>query len=342
MTETERDSGAVMPMPRILYGTAWKGTQTAELVCTALVQGFRGVDTAAQRKHYREDLVGAGLSKARRQLGLRRGDVWVQTKFTPLPGQDTQGPLPYDAAAPIADQVCASFQASLRNLHPDEDGVPDVAEVLTAFAAEQSGKGKRAPASLQRVYIDSYLLHSPLTTLQGTVTAWRVMEALVDAGLVRQIGISNVYDPEIFQALFKLAKIKPGILQNRWHGSTGHDVSLLALLSPALSPNLFPAPPEPFEEDTRGIVYQPFWILTGNARLLQSHAVAQISAARKLTPEQVVYAFISQGLGIRGLPTCVLSGTTDERHMREAVEAVRSPPWSDEEIATVRREVYGE
>lgn len=68
-------------MPPILYGTAWKQERTADLVRTAFQQGFRGVDTAAQRKHYREDLVGLGVRDACRALHLSRHDVWIQTKY---------------------------------------------------------------------------------------------------------------------------------------------------------------------------------------------------------------------------------------------------------------------
>ena len=38
--------------PRILYGTAWKKDDTESLVRTAILQGFRGIDTACQPKHY--------------------------------------------------------------------------------------------------------------------------------------------------------------------------------------------------------------------------------------------------------------------------------------------------
>ena len=67
-------------MPRILYGTAWKAEATAQLVAQAFHAGFRGVDTAGQRKHYREDLVGQGIATARRRLNLGREQVWIQTK----------------------------------------------------------------------------------------------------------------------------------------------------------------------------------------------------------------------------------------------------------------------
>jgi diketogulonate reductase-like aldo/keto reductase len=48
--------------PRILYGTAWKKDDTESLVRTAILQGYRGIDTACQPKHYNEPGVGAAVS----------------------------------------------------------------------------------------------------------------------------------------------------------------------------------------------------------------------------------------------------------------------------------------
>ena len=41
-------------IPGWLYGTAWKEDATESLVVGALTTGFRGLDTANQRKHYDE------------------------------------------------------------------------------------------------------------------------------------------------------------------------------------------------------------------------------------------------------------------------------------------------
>lgn len=67
-------------IPPILYGTAWKGEATSQLVVLALRCGFRGLDVAGQRKHYREDLVGEGIQIAKRDLGIKRKDLWLQSK----------------------------------------------------------------------------------------------------------------------------------------------------------------------------------------------------------------------------------------------------------------------
>jgi len=64
-------------IPVFLYGTAWKKDRTAELVYTAVQNGFRAIDTAAQPRHYQEDLVGDGIRKAIADGLVRREDIYV-------------------------------------------------------------------------------------------------------------------------------------------------------------------------------------------------------------------------------------------------------------------------
>lgn len=68
---------AGLPLPPIMYGTAWKKERTAELVYQAIKAGFRGIDTAAMGKHYREDLVGEGIRKAIAEGIVKRQDLYV-------------------------------------------------------------------------------------------------------------------------------------------------------------------------------------------------------------------------------------------------------------------------
>jgi hypothetical protein len=44
-------------VPHILYGTAWKEDETQRLTELALQNGFCGIDTANQRRHYDEAAV---------------------------------------------------------------------------------------------------------------------------------------------------------------------------------------------------------------------------------------------------------------------------------------------
>lgn len=176
-------------MPHIIYGTAWKKEQTAVWVEQALEMGFRGIDTACQPKHYFEPGVGIALSDSFKR-GLSREQIYLQTKFTPLSGQDPLQ-LPYDAQATLPEQVAQSFQTSLKNLQTD--------------------------------YLDCLVLHSPLTDREQLLQVWQAMEHIVQTGGAKQLGISNCYDPEVLQFLYDAAAIKPAVIQNRFYADTGYD-----------------------------------------------------------------------------------------------------------------------
>lgn len=179
--------------PYILYGTAWKEKKSAHLVTEAIRSGFRFIDTACQPKHYNEPGVGEGIVNAMKELGLSRSDLFIQTKFTSLDGQDINH-VPYDIEAPLEAQVHQSVETSLRNLHT--------------------------------TYLDSLVMHSPLPSDEDTMRVWRVFESLVDDGKVRTIGFSNCYDFDRFRFLFDNARIKPSVLQNRFYDQSGFDIEL--------------------------------------------------------------------------------------------------------------------
>jgi diketogulonate reductase-like aldo/keto reductase len=187
-------SASGVAMPRLVYGTAWKKERTAALVEQALRAGFRGVDTACQPKHYHEPGVGEGLAVLLGE-GLSRSEIYLQTKFTPLPGQDPEN-VPYDPAADIARQVRQSFAASLRNLRVD--------------------------------HLDGLVLHSPYAEDKDTLEAWRAMESLCEEGGVRQLGISNIYERSRLEFLCGEARVAPAVVQNRFHAKTGYDRELRA------------------------------------------------------------------------------------------------------------------
>jgi diketogulonate reductase-like aldo/keto reductase len=103
-----------LPVPRFLYGTAWKEDQTQRLTELALRLGFRGIDTANQRRHYHEAAAGQAIAALIATGVVARNDLFLQTKFTFQRGQDHR--LPYDPNAPIAVQVEQSFASSLQHL----------------------------------------------------------------------------------------------------------------------------------------------------------------------------------------------------------------------------------
>jgi diketogulonate reductase-like aldo/keto reductase len=178
-------------VPRFLYGTAWKEERSQRLTELALRQGFRGIDTANQRKHYHEAAVGQAIAAAVAGGLVTREDLFLQTKFTFRAGQDHR--LPYDPKAPVRQQVEQSFANSLEHLG----------------------------ASI----LDSYLLHGP-TQRSGLAAAdweaWRAMEVLHDEGRVRLLGVSN-FTLEQLQPLCERARVAPHIVQNRCYASRGWD-----------------------------------------------------------------------------------------------------------------------
>ena len=168
----------LMNAPHLVYGTAWKKEETAYYVSEAVKAGFRCIDTACQPRHYNEAGVGIGWTAAAEELGLKRSDIWLQTKYTPIGGQDPNN-VPYDPKSPVAEQIRTSLGVSLKNLKTE--------------------------------YLDSWVMHSPLNSIEETVAAWRVMEEAVDEGTVHQLGISNCYSLDNFRYLYQNARIKPKV-----------------------------------------------------------------------------------------------------------------------------------
>lgn len=176
--------------PKIMYGTAWKEEKTELLVSKAINAGFRGIDTANQRKHYFEEAVGNAIGKVMND-GIKREDLFIQTKFTYANGQDHR--LPYDINADVKTQVRQSFQNSLQHLQID--------------------------------YLDSYLLHGPETSYILTdrdLTVWKEMETLYNEGKTKYLGISNVNINQLKELYFK-SEIKPKFVQNRCFAYTQWD-----------------------------------------------------------------------------------------------------------------------
>ncbi|EHY55028.1 hypothetical protein HRR83_005716 [Exophiala dermatitidis] len=189
-------------LPAFIYGTAWKKEATTELVYQAISNGFTAIDTAAQPKHYREDLVGAGVSRAIKDGKIRRSDLYLQTKFTSVGGQDPDN-IPYDAKSPIADQVNASVISSLGNFN---------------FADVVKGDDEAQP------YIDTLVLHSPMESLNDTLEVWQTLEQYVP-NEIRNLGISNC-NLFTLMDIYERSTIKPSVVQNRFYPNTKFDIAV--------------------------------------------------------------------------------------------------------------------
>ena len=179
------------PVPDFLYGTAWKEDRTPSLTELALRTGFRGIDTANQRRHYFEAGVGQGLAAAYRAGVVTRADLFLQTKFTYQDGQDHR--LPYDPAADLSTQVAQSMASSLEHLGTD--------------------------------HVDSYVLHGPASGHGWTdddAEVWAAMVNERDAGRTRFLGVSNVSLRHLEQMAATGAET-PAFVQNRCFARLGWD-----------------------------------------------------------------------------------------------------------------------
>ena len=179
-----------VPIPAFMYGTAWKKEATTTLVLQAVEAGFTAIDTANQLIHYDEAKVGEALLQLTKQ-DITRDKLFLQTKFTPVNGQDHR--TPYDPDASITKQVQQSFESSLQHLHTDQ--------------------------------LDSYVLHGPY--YRGGLgpedwEVWAAIESLYEAKKTKMIGISNVTAAQL-TLLCEKAKHKPMVVQNRCYAAFGWD-----------------------------------------------------------------------------------------------------------------------
>jgi diketogulonate reductase-like aldo/keto reductase len=177
-------------VPDFLYGTAWKEERTPALTELALRTGFRGIDTANQRRHYFEAGVGQGLAAAYRAGVVTRADLFLQTKFTYQRGQDHR--LPYDPAARFSVQVAQSLASSLEHLGTD--------------------------------YVDSFVLHGPAAYewTEADAEVWEAMVKERDSDRTRLLGVSNVSLLHLEQMAAAHAET-PAFVQNRCFARLGWD-----------------------------------------------------------------------------------------------------------------------
>jgi len=253
-----------VPLPSFMYGTAWKKEATTQLVQLAVASGFTAIDTANQLIHYQEALVGEAL-RALAKKGIKRDALFLQTKFTSVDGQGSQ--TPYDASADLATQARQSFDSSLTHLDTE--------------------------------YIDSYVLHAPISRRglgEADWDVWAAMEGLYQSGKTTLIGISNVAAGQLTQ-LCEQANVKPMVVQNRCFAVLGWDQEVREICQ------------------ANGIIYQGFSLLTANRDVLADREIQAIAKRLGTGPAQIIFRFAMQ---IGMLP---LTGTTSQQHMKEDLQA---------------------
>lgn len=161
-------------------------------------------------------------------------------------------------------------------------------------------------------YLDSYVLHAPFQR-HGLSDAdwevWSAMEDLYEAGKTKMIGISNVAAAQLTE-LCERAKHKPMVVQNRCFAALAWDRQVREICR------------------AHGIIYQGFSLLTANQEVLVDPAIHAIAQRLGAGIAQVIFRFAMQ---VGMLP---LTGTTNQRHMKEDLQAGRFT-LSSEEIESI-------
>ena len=186
----QRAMGNGAAMPAIGLGTFGSDRvspeQVAEAVKGAAEAGYRHFDCASVYGNERE--VGAALREIQRS-GIRREDLWITSKLW-------------------------------NDKHDEEDVIASCRKSL---------------ADLRLEYLDLYLVHWPFPNFHppgcdvssrsaeakpyihaSYMKTWRKMEELVDLGLVRHIGTSNMTVPKL-KLVLRDARIRPAVNEMELH-----------------------------------------------------------------------------------------------------------------------------
>jgi diketogulonate reductase-like aldo/keto reductase len=177
-------------MPAIGLGTFGSdhvsAAEVAAAVKGAAAAGYRHFDCASVYDNERE--IGASFEEILRG-GVRRQDLWITSKLW----NDKHG----------EDDVIASCRKSLADLRLDYLDLYLVHWPFPNFHPPGCDVGSRSAGA--RPYIhESYM------------KTWRKMEQLVDMGLVRHIGASNMTIPKL-KLLLRDARIKPAVNEMELH-----------------------------------------------------------------------------------------------------------------------------
>jgi len=177
-------------IPAIGLGTfgsdRFSGDAIAQAVAEALRVGYRHIDCAAV--YGNEHLIGQSL-RAALDGGLKREDLWITSKLW----NDKHG----------EDDVIPACEQSLRDLQLD---------YLDLYLIHWPFPNYHAPG----VDVTSRDPHAKPYIHENYMKTWRQMEKLVERGLVRHIGTSNMTIPKL-ELLLRDAAIKPACNEMELH-----------------------------------------------------------------------------------------------------------------------------
>ncbi|MCE9545109.1 MAG: aldo/keto reductase [Planctomycetia bacterium] len=252
---------------------------------TALEAGFRLLDTSERYRTEKE--VGEALREVFQAGKIKREEVFVATKLW----NNNHRP----------ERVKPAFATSLKRLQLD---YVDLYLIHTPFAFQPGDEQDPRDASGNVIYDDRVTL----------LDTWRAIEALVDEGRCRAIGLSDV-NLEQTKEIFDAARIKPAVVHVESHPYLP-EWELLNYCK------------------ANGIVFQAFAALghSSEPKLLEDPVITTIAKRVNKTPAQVLLAWGIQ----RGTALLTTSKTPSrieenfdvsalpEEAVREISEAIKS------------------
>ncbi len=252
----------------LAYGTKDHYERTAELVEQAIASGFRHIVTAGHHVKHNETGVGIGWKAS----GVPRQELFLQTSFVPF----------------------AQKQEFKKQLS-DPDPLPEAIEEQVKLSVQSSLK------SLQTDYIDAYLFHNFRASIWDTNEihkAWKVLEDYVEKGVIHKLGLTSIHDAHWFETFYNNTRIKPTIVQNRFHSNRQYDVPIQ----------------ETFAK--YDVWVQRFWVLNGSSGMGRRNE--EMATQKDVTPAQLMLAFV-MSLGSQ----TSLVGTRSLQHMKEDLEIAK-------------------
>jgi diketogulonate reductase-like aldo/keto reductase len=267
-------------IPALGFGTSLSdNTKTRNAVTVAVEAGFRHLDAAERYRNEAE--VGAVLKDLFAAGTVRRDDLFVTTKLW----NNNHRP----------ERVRPALEASLGRLGLD---AVDLYLVHTPFAFKAGDDQDPRDVHGAVVYDEGLALEE----------TWAAMEGLVDAGLTKAIGLSDI-DVDRTRSIVDTARIKPAVVEVESHPYhpqwdlheylTTQDIVLLAFAS-------------------LGHALEP--------RLLDDPLVVSLAQRFGKTPAQVLLAWGIQ----RG--SAVLTGSVNPGRIRENFDVTALPESAIQEI----------
>ncbi len=261
----------------------WKidRAQTAATVVDAIATGYRHLDSAADYGNEAE--AGAGIRQALERGLCRREELWVTSKLW----NTFHRP----------EHVRAACEKSLADLGLDYLDLYlihfPIALKYVDFATRYPPEWFHDPdADHPAMQIDPVPLH----------VTWAAMETLVDADLVRNIGVCN-YSSALLHDLMAYSRIKPSMLQIESHPYLTQE----RLLRLAANYNL----PVTAFSPLGALSYVPLNMAETSESVLEQNVVKQAAVRTGRTPAQVVLRWGIQ----RG--TAIIPKTSKPERLRE-------------------------